>query len=105
MRSVSIGWLARNGLSRHRPAFMAAEVALVLIGCMFWSDTILGGSAFTAEIWGRWAYSIPAIYWAGLNMGAAALTLAGQASSELDGRHGRKHLMPAISGPVLVCRF
>ena len=77
MRSVSIGWLARNGLSRHRPAFMAAEVALVLIGCMFWSDTVLGGSAFTAEIWGRWAYSIPAIYWAGLNMGAASLTLAG----------------------------
>ena len=71
------GWLARNGLARHRPSFMAAEMALFLIGCMFWSDTVLGGSAFSAEVWGRFAFSFPAIYWAGLNMGAAALTLAG----------------------------
>ena len=76
-QKISIGWLARNGINRYRPLFMGAETALFLIGCLFWADTVMGGNAFTAEVWGHLAFSVPAIYWAGINMGVSALTLAG----------------------------
>ena len=77
MSDRTIGWLARNGLARYRPMFMLAEVALFVIGCIFWVDANAGASSFTADVWGHFAYSIPATYWAAFNMGCSSLTLAG----------------------------
>lgn len=73
----AIGWLAKNGLARYRPIFMVAQISLFIIGCMFWIDTQSGGQAFTAEVWGDLAYSIPASFWAFANMSTSALTAGG----------------------------
>ena len=73
----AIGWLAKNGLARYRPIFMVAQISLFIIGCMFWIDTQSGGQAFTAEVWGDLAYSIPASFWAFANMSTSALTAVG----------------------------
>ncbi len=73
----AIGWLAKNGLSRYRPIFMMAQIGLFIIGALFWIDTQRGGAAFTAEVWGDLAYSIPAEFWAFANMSTSALTAIG----------------------------
>lgn len=74
---AQIGWLSINRMNRHRPFIMAIEAGLFAIGCCFWIETMLAGSAFTADIWGDLAYSIPAQFWALANMSVSALTLAG----------------------------
>lgn len=77
MKTATVGWLAKNGLARYRPMLMLIEAGLFLIGGLFWADTMLGGAAFTEEIWGALAYSMPAAVWALLHMSASAMTLAG----------------------------
>lgn len=74
---ANVGWLAKNGMARHRPVFMAAEASLFLVGCCFWVDAVLGGKGFDEATWGALAYSVPALFWAGANMSCAALTLVG----------------------------
>lgn len=76
-KPLRIGWLTKNGLYRHRPMFMAIQVSLFLIGCMFWIDTQNNGRGFTEEVWGSLAYSIPASFWAFLNMASSSITIVG----------------------------
>lgn len=56
---------------------MASQAALFLVGCVFWAESVLSGSAFTEDVWGALAFSVPAIFWAGINMGSSAITLVG----------------------------
>lgn len=77
MADRTIGWLAKNGLSRYRPGAIVIEIGLFVIGVLFWIDATMGATSFTPLVWGDLAYSIPAICWAFVNMGCAALTIAG----------------------------
>ena len=77
MSIIEIGWLSKNSLARHRPVFMAAQVSLFLIGCVFWVDVQTGGDNFAPEIWGHFACSLPAEAWAAINMTASAICYIG----------------------------
>lgn len=77
MATVEIGWLARNSLARHRPLIQMAQIALFVIGALFWVDSLDGGKSFTPDVWGALAYSIPAECWAASFMLAAAITYIG----------------------------
>lgn len=74
---MTIGWLAKNSMDRHRPAFLAAEVALLVIGVWFWIDASHQSFAFNAAVFGEFAYHYPAKMWAGLMIALSAITING----------------------------
>lgn len=74
---MSIGWLARNTIDRHRPVFLAIQWALFLIGAIFWIDASYQSQGFNLVVFGAFAYAIPAKVWAAMCMGSSALCILG----------------------------
>lgn len=74
---ATIGWLSKNSLDRHRPAFLAAEISLFFIGTLFWIDATQNAVGFADQIFGKFAYSLPAKMWAGIMMYASFLLILG----------------------------
>lgn len=74
---ITVGWLSKNSLDRHRPMVMGMQVALFVIGCIFWVNTFTYNIAFEKQVWGGLAHAIPAKVWAASCMAAAALTING----------------------------
>ena len=74
---VSIGWLSKNTIDRHRPVFLAMQWGLFLIGAVFWMDASNNYQGFNLAVFGAFAYAIPAKVWAIACMGSAAFTIMG----------------------------
>lgn len=74
---MSIGWLSRNAISRHRPVFIAMQWGLFLIGATFWVDASMHSQGFNLEVFGSFAYSIPQKAWAVACMVSSALCIIG----------------------------
>lgn len=74
---MTIGWLSKNSLDRHRPAFMAAEWSLLMVGFLFWIDASGSSMGFAKEVFGQLAYSLPAKFWALVMMVCSAITIMG----------------------------
>lgn len=72
------GWLCSGeALVVLRPAWMAMEVALLLIGLLFWSTLMMGVSAFSPETYGQWAVQFPALGWAAAQITGSLLIVYG----------------------------
>ncbi len=78
MADRTIGWLARNHLDRSRPLLMAMQIGAFLVGCIFYVLMSNPGT-FREDVWGGMAYSVPAKFWALLNMSASSMTVVGLA--------------------------
>lgn len=80
MRAQSIDWRLcedRHGLERLRPAAMAFQFGLFFVGCLFWVEAALSGEAFSQDIYGELALSLPAEFWAFATMAGSAITING----------------------------
>lgn len=74
---MSIGWLSKNTIDRHRPVFMAMQWGLFVIGAIFWIDSSIGSQGFNLVVFGSLAYSIPAKVWSFACMMSSALCILG----------------------------
>ena len=63
-----------RALTVFRPAWVAFEVALLIVGLLFWTTLSMGVSAFSPETWGEWACILPAKLWAAVQI-IASLTI------------------------------
>ena len=59
---MSIGWLSKNTIDRHRPVFLAMQWGLFLIGAIFWIDASFNSQGFNLAVFGSFAYAIPPRY-------------------------------------------
>lgn len=75
--SDCIGWLARNGLNRYRPAILYSQYSFLIFGVMLWVDSVMGYGSLSQSTWGSVAYYIPAKLWALVIMGASAISIIG----------------------------
>lgn len=68
-------------LRQHRylsqPILCQMQVAVILIGALFWIEARLQGEAFAPEVFGSFALQFPAEMWAGVMMGASAMCWIG----------------------------
>lgn len=64
-------------LDRHRPILIAAEVAFLTIGAVFWTLAKLQDEAFSVGTYGRFALVFPAEFWAGIMMAASMIAIIG----------------------------
>ena len=69
--------LLSNSLDRHRDVWIAMQLSLFIIGCMFWRDSMTGAEGFAEETWGEFAYSFPAAMWAAVLMGSSSMIIIG----------------------------
>lgn len=74
---VSIGWLSKNTIDRHRPVFLLMQWALLAIGAIFWVDSVTESQGFNLAVFGALAYAVPAKVWALAAMGCSALCILG----------------------------
>lgn len=74
---VSIGWLSKNTIDRHRPVLLAFQWGLFLIGAIFWVDASMNSQGFNLAVFGSFAYAIPAKIWAAAAMGCSAFSIIG----------------------------
>ena len=71
------GLITPRAIDRFRPALIAMEFSLFLVGCLFWLNTQMGGDNFSPETYGEWACMLPAACWAASMMLAGALVISG----------------------------
>jgi hypothetical protein len=64
-------------LEQLRYAWLAFELALFLIGCLFWATLWAGVPAFAPDVYGAWACGLPALFWAGVQISASLLIIYG----------------------------
>lgn len=73
----------------HQPILQQMQLAIILIGALFWVEARLQGEAFSAAVFGSFAVTFPAEMWAGVMMGASAMCWIGL-------RHPVKKWMVAV---------
>lgn len=78
-----------------QPVLSAMQMAVFVIGSMFWIEATLSGEAFSARVFGHFALEFKAEFWAAWMMGGAALCWMGL-------RHPVKWWMVAV-GAGLQC--
>lgn len=66
-----------NWLDRHRDLWLANQLFLFVIGCLFWIDSMTGAQGFAEETWGSFAYSFPAAMWAAVLMASSSMIIVG----------------------------
>ena len=69
--------LAKDAIEDARNYWIAMEIAMLLVGLLFWITLSVGISAFSPETWGAWACYFPARLWAGVQIVASALVIWG----------------------------
>ena len=74
------------------------QIAVVLIGALFWIEARMQGEAFSAAVFGQFATEFPAEVWAGVMMGASALCWIGL-------RHPVKRWMVAIGAGLQTVQY
>lgn len=72
-----IGWLAKNGMNRYRPAILYSQYSLLVFGIMLWVDATISYGSLHPTTWGLIAYTVPAKAWAVIIMGASAACVIG----------------------------
>lgn len=82
----------------QQPVLCQMQVAVILIGAMFWIEARLQGEAFQAAVFGRFALQFPAEIWAGVMMGASALCWIGL-------RHPVKRWMVAVGAALQTLQY
>lgn len=60
-----------------QPILCQMQLAIILIGAMFWIEARLQGEAFSAAVFGEFALQFPAEVWASVMMGASAMCWVG----------------------------
>lgn len=89
-------------LRRHRylsqPILCQMQVAIILIGALFWVEARMQGEAFSAQVFGEFALRFPAEVWAGVMMGASAMCWIGL-------RHPVKRWMVAIGAGLQTLQY
>jgi hypothetical protein len=71
------GLINSRSIDRFRPVLIALELGLLLIGSLFWIDTMMGGDSFSPKTWGAWACKWPAEFWAAVMIGGSVSTISG----------------------------
>ena len=66
-----------EALETLRPAWIAFEGALLVVGLIFWVALMFGVSAFDPDTWGAWACQFPALMWAGIQITASVMIIYG----------------------------
>lgn len=93
--------LAR-ALRRHeclmQPILQQMQVAIILIGSLFWIEARMQGEAFSASVFGKFAVTFPAEMWSGVMMGASALCWIGL-------RHPVKRWMVAVGAALQTLQY
>lgn len=91
-----------HSLQRHtylyQPVLCQMQVAVILIGSLFWIEARLQGDAFQASVFGAFALQFPAEMWAGVMMGASALCWIGL-------RHPVKRWMVAVGAGLQTIQY
>lgn len=91
-----------HSLQRHtylyQPVLFQMQVAVILIGSLFWIEARLQGDAFQASVFGEFALRFPAEMWAGVMMGASALCWIGL-------RHPVKRWMVAVGAGLQTIQY
>lgn len=64
-------------LETLRTAWLAMEIALLVVGLLFWATLMFGVSAFSPETYGTWACALPALGWAAVQIIGSALIIYG----------------------------
>ena len=60
-----------------QPRLMHEQVAIFVVGSLFWMEARLMDQSFSADIFGRFALQFPAEFWALLMMASSTLIWAG----------------------------
>lgn len=82
----------------QQPVLCQMQIAVILIGALFWVEARLHGQAFQAEVFGEFALQFPAEVWAGVMMGASALCWIGL-------RHPVKRWMVAVGAALQTLQY
>lgn len=89
-------------IRRHRylaqPILCQMQVAIILIGALFWIEARTQGDAFSAAVFGGFALQFPAEMWAGVMMGASAMCWIGL-------RHPVKRWMVAVGAGLQTLQY
>jgi hypothetical protein len=75
MKSLAVA--LRQKLYLSQPVLSHMQIAIVIIGALFWIEARLQGEAFDANVFGAFAVQFPAEMWAGVMMGASAMCWIG----------------------------
>jgi hypothetical protein len=59
------------------PRLMHEQIAIFVVGSLFWVEARLQGEAFSAQVFGDFALRFPAEFWAMLMMASSTLVWAG----------------------------
>jgi len=78
-----------------QPVLSHMQLAIIVIGSLFWLEAVLSGEAFSADVFGRFALQFKAEFWAGIMMAASAMCWIGL-------RHPVKRWMVSV-GAGLQC--
>ena len=60
-----------------QPRLMQEQVAIFVVGSLFWIEARLGDKSFSTDIFGHFALQFPAEFWALLMMASSTLVWAG----------------------------
>jgi len=66
-----------DNIARYGPIFLCFNIVVLAMASSFWVDAIKAPASFSAEIWGRMAYELPAELWAFTLMASATVTILG----------------------------
>lgn len=80
------------------PRLMHEQVAIFVVGSLFWIEARLRGEAFSAKMFGEFALQFPAEFWAFLMMASATMVWAGL-------QNPVKRWMVAIGSTLQICNF
>lgn len=81
-----------------QPILCQMQVAIIMIGALFWIEARLQGEAFSAAVFGEFALRFPAEMWAGVMMGASAMCWIGL-------RHPVRRWMVAIGAGLQTIQY
>jgi len=89
-----------NGLTEYlvQPILSHMQVAIVLIGSLFWIEAVTSGEAFSARVFGDFALMFPAEMWAGIMMAGSAMCWIGL-------RHPVKKWMIAVGAGIQTVQY
>ena len=82
----------------RQPILSHMQIAVLLIGCVFWVEARLRGEAFKADVFGWFALQFKAEFWAVIMMAASAMTWVGL-------RHPVKRWMVAVGAGLQTAQY
>ena len=95
---MSLALVRRHRSYLAQPILCQMQVAIILIGALFWVEARMQGEAFDAAVFGAFALRFPAEMWAGVMMGASAMCWIGL-------RHPVRQWMVAIGAGLQTVQY